>query len=83
MRIDKDTIIELIRQYGQSDHVDEARQQLPDQVDTDNEADRGLLQRFGIDPEMLNGLLDKLPGGLKDKLPGIMDKLPGGLGKLL
>jgi hypothetical protein len=76
MRIDKDTIIDLIRQYGQSDHVDEARQQLPDQVDTDNEADRGLLQRFGLDPQAMNSLLDKLPADLKDKLPG-------GLGKLL
>jgi len=76
MRLDKDTILELLRSQGLGDKVPAASQELPDQVDTDNEQDRGLLQRFGLDLDDLQALLGKLPSG-------VTDKLPGGLGKLL
>ncbi len=62
MDIPKDKILELLQQQGKSDQVDQARQELPDQVDP--ERDSGLLAKFGIDPQ---DLLGKLGGNL----PGI------------
>lgn len=76
MRLDKDTILELLRSHGQGDKVPAAQQELPDQVDTDNERDRGLLQGLGLDLGDLQGLLSKLPSS-------VTEKLPGGIGKLL
>ena len=63
MEIPKDKILELLRQRGDNDKVQEADQQLPDQVDP--ERDKGILDRLGIDPQELLG---DLPGGLGDKL---------------
>ena len=51
MQLDKNMILDLLRERGQQDQADQAAQQLPDQVDTDRDA--GLLQRFGIDPQEL------------------------------
>ena len=56
MQIDKDTILNLIRERGGEDQARQAEQELPDQVDTDEHG--GLLQRFGVDPgELLQGAL--------------------------
>jgi hypothetical protein len=68
MQIDKDMILDLIRQLGDHGKEKQARDELPDKVDTDR--DRGLLEKFGIDPA---DLLKKFGGG-----EGL-----GGLGKLL
>ena len=76
MRLDKDTVLELLRSHGQGDKVPAAQEELPDQVDTDNEQDRGLLQRFGLDLTDIQSLLGKLPSS-------VTEKLPGGIGKLL
>jgi hypothetical protein len=64
MQIDKNTIIEFLRERGDAQSADQASQELPDQVDTDQHA--GLLQRFGLDPAEL---LSRFTGG-RD-LPGI------------
>lgn len=48
MNIDKDTIVNLLRGNGQDTQADQARQELPEQVDTDQHA--GLLEKFGINP---------------------------------
>jgi hypothetical protein len=64
MQIDKDTIIEFLRQRGDNQRADQADQELPDQVDTDQHA--GLLERFGLDPAEL---VSQFTGG-RD-LPGI------------
>ena len=58
MEIPKDKILELIKEQGKSDHVDQARQELPDQVDP--ERDSGLLQKFGLEPQ---DVLSKIGGG--------------------
>ena len=63
MQIDKQTIIDLLRQRGQSEQADQAESELPDQVD--HERDASLLQRFGIDPQ---DLLGKITGG---GIPGL------------
>jgi hypothetical protein len=51
MEIPKDKVLELLRQQGKSDQVDQARHDLPDPVDPDG--DSGLLAKFGIDPQDL------------------------------
>jgi predicted PhzF superfamily epimerase YddE/YHI9 len=62
MQISKDQIIDFLRQQGQHDQAEQAQQQLPDQVDTDQHAD--LLSRFNIDPKQLLGKLGGLGGAL-------------------
>jgi hypothetical protein len=59
MQIDKNTILELLRERGDNQSADQAAQELPDQVDTDQHAD--LLDRFGLDP---SELLGRFTGGL-------------------
>jgi len=67
MQIDKDTIINFLKDRGRQNDAAKAEQELPDQVDNEKQSD--LLSRFGIDPAELLG---KLPGGLGDKLGGIL-----------
>lgn len=63
MQIDKDQIISFLRQRGDNAKADQAEQELPGQVDT--EQDSGLLAKLGIDP---SDLLGGLGGGLGNKL---------------
>jgi hypothetical protein len=51
MQIDKDTVLELIRERG--GNVDAAERELPGQIDTDQHGD--LLQQFGVNPQELLG----------------------------
>lgn len=63
MQIDKQQILEFLRNRGDQQQADQADGELPDQVDTDQHAD--LLAKFGINPqELLRGGL----GGLGGKL---------------
>jgi hypothetical protein len=59
MEIPKDKVLELLEQQGRSDQVEQARQELPDQVEPDRDA--GLLSKFGIDSQ---DLLGKFGGGI-------------------
>jgi hypothetical protein len=63
MQIDKQTIIDFLREQGRQDQADQADQELPEQVD--HERDAGLLSRFGIDPQ---DLLGRITGG---GIPGL------------
>lgn len=59
MEIPKDKIIDFLRERGDDQKADQANQELPDAVDTDQHRD--LLDRLGIDPSaLLGGLGDKL-----------------------
>lgn len=58
MQLDKNMILDLLRERGQGDQASQAEQELPDQVDTDK--DSGLLQKFGLDPQEL---IQKFMGG--------------------
>jgi hypothetical protein len=58
VQLDKNMILDLLRERGQQDQVSQADQELPDQVDTDQHA--GLLQKFGLDPQEL---ISKFMGG--------------------
>jgi hypothetical protein len=51
LQFDKETIVNLLRERGDTEQATKAQQELPDQVDTDRDA--GLLQRFGVDPSEL------------------------------
>ncbi len=64
MQIDKETVLNLLREQGQHDKVEQAQQELPDQVDTEEHA--GMLERFGINPQ---DLLSRFTGGAD--IPGI------------
>ena len=72
MNIDKETILNMLRSNGQDADADQAQQDLPDQVDTDQHA--GMLQRFGINPA---DLIAKLTAG------GGQGGIGDALGKLL
>jgi len=72
MNVDKDTILNMLRSNGQDADADRAQQDLPDQVDTDQDA--GLLDKFGINPA---DLIAKFTGGAEGGGIG------GALGKLL
>ena len=58
MQLDKNMILDPLRERGQGDQASQAEQELPDQVDTDK--DSGLLQKFGLDPQEL---IQKFMGG--------------------
>ena len=59
MEIPKDKILDMLHQQGKSDQAEQAKQELPDNVDP--ERDSGLLQKFGLDPQ---DVLSKLGGGI-------------------
>jgi hypothetical protein len=77
VQIDKTQILELLRSQGNHDQAAQADSELPQQVDTDR--DSGLLSKFGLDPQMLIGLLTK--GGGAGGLGGLAGGLGGMLGK--
>ncbi len=58
MNIDKDQILQLLRSQGDHDKAQQADQELPQQVDTDQHGD--LLSKFGLD---IPTLLAKFAGG--------------------
>lgn len=55
MQIDKQQIIQMLRERGDHDDAEKAEQQLPDKVD--HEEHQSLLQQFGINPQELIGKL--------------------------
>lgn len=73
MTFDKDTILEFLRSNGQHEQADQASQELPEQVDTDQHS--GLLGKFGVNPA---DLIAKFAGG-----SGGAGGLGGVIGKLL
>lgn len=64
MQIDKQQILNMLKsqlQSGDRSQADQAEQQLPQQVDTDNPQHQQLLQKFGIN---LQDLIGRLGGGI-------------------
>jgi hypothetical protein len=61
MQIPKEQILELLRSRGQDDKAQQADGELPDQVDTEQHA--GILQKLGLDPGDLVGMLGGGGGG--------------------
>lgn len=59
MEIPKEQILQFLQERGQTDQAAQAEGELPDQVDT--EQDAGLLSKFGIDPQEL---MSQFGGGL-------------------
>lgn len=73
MQFDKSQILSLLQSQGDQGKADQAEQELPDQVDTDQHAN--ILEKLGINPMDLIG---KLAGGGGGGGGGL-----GGLGGLL
>ena len=63
MPIDRDHIVQVLRQRGEEDRAREAEQSLPAQVDPGEHADA--LERLGLNPQ---NLLDDDAAALEDKL---------------
>jgi hypothetical protein len=63
MQIDKDQILQLLRDQGQHHQAEQAQQSLPDHVDTDQHSD--LLAQHGIN---IGDLIQKFGGGLRNLL---------------
>lgn len=64
MQLDKQQIVNMLKsqlQSGDRGQADQAEQQLPQQVDTDNPQHQQLLQKFGIN---LQDLIGRLGGGI-------------------
>ena len=59
MEIPKEKIIDLLREKGAEDKIQQAQQELPDQVDPEQHRDQ--LEKLGINP-------DDLLGGIGEKL---------------
>jgi hypothetical protein len=71
MQIDKDQILELLRSQGDNDKADQAAQEMPSQVDTDQHA--GLLAKFGLDPaELIKKFMGGQGGGIGGALGGLL-----------
>jgi hypothetical protein len=60
MLIDKGTLLQFLTDHGDEGKAQQAKSELPDEVDTDKDSD--LLQKLGIDVQELLGKL----GGLED-----------------
>ena len=60
MQLDKDQVIGFIRDHGDADKAEGAKQELPEKVDTDRHGD--LLAKYGVDPQDLLGKLGGLGG---------------------
>ena len=70
MQLDKSMILDLLRQQGNGAQADQAQQELPDQVDTDQHA--GLLEKFGLNPQDLIAKAAGGGGGLGGGLGGLL-----------
>ena len=55
MEIDKQQIVQMLRDQGDHDKAQQAQQQLPDKVDHEQRQD--LLQQLGVNPQELIGKL--------------------------
>ena len=60
MQIDKEQIIELLKSRGDQGKAEQAQNDLPEKVDTDQHG--GLLDKLGIDPADLMGNIPGLGG---------------------
>jgi hypothetical protein len=59
VEISKEQIIQLLQERGEGDQAEQAEQELPEQVDPEQDSD--LLSRFGLDPQ---DVISKFGGGL-------------------
>ncbi|MGY1715646.1 hypothetical protein ACI78R_14395 [Geodermatophilus sp. SYSU D01106] len=79
MQIDKAQILQLLQSQGDDAKAQQADQELPGQVDTDQHA--GLLQKLGIDPMDLIKMLGGGGGGGGGQGGGLGGAIGGILGR--
>jgi hypothetical protein len=67
----KEDVVKHLREKGEHGKADRAEKELPEKIDRDK--DKGLLDQIGVDDSILDKLpLDKLPGGVGDKLKDVL-----------
>ncbi len=76
MQFDKSQITDMLRSQGDNDKADQADKEMPQQVDT--EKDKGLLDKFGINPQ---DLISKFTGGGGSGGGGIGGAIGGVMGR--
>ena len=88
MTIDKQQVLDLIGQHGTPDHLAQAVQVLPDQVDPARLAEYA--QQIGVDPQVLNTLqsgvdpasiIEQVTGGDIGRAEGLLSRLMGLFGR--
>ncbi len=76
MQIDKDQILQLLRSQGDDAKAQQADQELPGTVDTEQHG--GILQKLGLDPmdliKMLGGGGGGQGGGIGGAIGGILGR---------
>ncbi|WP_448615102.1 hypothetical protein [Modestobacter sp. URMC 112] len=72
MQIPKDQILELLRSQGDHGKAEQADQELPGQVDTDQDA--GLLAKLGLEPADLIKMVTGGGGALGGGLGGLLGR---------
>ena len=72
MQIDKNQILELLRSQGDDAKAQQADQELPGTVDTDQHA--GLLSKLGLDPADLIKMVTGGGGGALGGLGGMLGR---------
>ena len=72
MQIDKDQILQLLRSQGDDAKAQQADQELPGTVDTDEHG--GILQKLGLDPMELISKLGGGGGGIGGALGGMLGR---------
>lgn len=74
MQFDKSQILDLLKSQGDNDKAQQADEQLPERVDTDQDA--GLLEKLGLSPqELISKLVSSgLGGDLGGKLGGMLGR---------
>jgi hypothetical protein len=71
VQLDKSVILDFLREQGQQQQAQQAEQQLPDQVDTEEHA--SLLSNLGIDvPALVSKIAGGDTGGLGSGLGGLL-----------
>jgi hypothetical protein len=70
MNISKDQIIQLLESRGNHDQAQQAAQQLPGQVDTDNQGHASILSKFGLNPGDLGGQTRRFGQATLSRAPG-------------
>jgi hypothetical protein len=51
MELEKNQVLDFLREKGQSDYVNQAERELPEHIDTNQHAE--MLQRYGLSPQEL------------------------------
>ncbi len=73
MQIDKNMIINMLRERGQNTEADQAQAEMPNQVDPEQHGD--MLSRFGLNPQELMSMFSGGGNAGGGMMGGMMDQV--------